>query len=123
MLPPRIEAAFVFFPHDSGSRWEAECTELQEKHLAKLEEAFQKPQVVEFDLIHDSAGPFVDDVVDELLRSETRRLLIEAQTAPGGRLDQSSNPLSHHTGDCSLINPVECPIVVDRFRTTPLVLL
>ena len=31
---PAPEAAFVFFPHDSGSRWEAECTELQEKHLA-----------------------------------------------------------------------------------------
>ena len=79
---PAPEAAFVFFPHDSGSRWEAECTELQEKHLAKLEEAFQKPQVVEFDLIHDSAGPFVDDVVDELLRSETRWLLIDITTMP-----------------------------------------
>ena len=25
-------------------------------------------------------------------------------------------PSPHHTGHCSLINPVECPIVVDRFR-------
>ena len=25
-------------------------------------------------------------------------------------------PSLHHTGHCSLINPVECPIVVDRFR-------
>ena len=36
--------------------------------------------------------------------------------APGGRLHQSSHPFPHHTGHCSLINPVECPIVVDRFR-------
>ena len=40
----------------------------------------------------------------------------QAQTAPGGRLHQSSHPFPHHTGHCSLINPVECPIVVDRFR-------
>ena len=26
------------------------------------------------------------------------------------------HPFPHHTGHCSLINPVECPIVVDRFR-------
>ena len=32
---------------------------------------------------------------------------------PGPR----SIPFPHHTGHCSLINPVECPIVVDRFRT------
>ena len=38
------------------------------------------------------------------------------RTAPGGRLHQSSHPFPHHTGHCSLINPVECPIVVDRFR-------
>ena len=35
---------------------------------------------------------------------------------PGGRLHQSSHPFPHHTGHCSLINPVECPIIVDRFR-------
>ena len=29
---------------------------------------------------------------------------------------KSSHPFPHHTGHCSLINPVECPIVVDRFR-------
>ena len=40
----------------------------------------------------------------------------ETQTAPGGRLDQSSHHFPLHTGNCSLINPVECPIVVDRFR-------
>ena len=28
---------------------------------------------------------------------------------PGGRLHQSSHPFPHHTGHCSLINPVECP--------------
>ena len=37
-------------------------------------------------------------------------------SAPGGRLHQSSHPFPHHTGHYSLINPVECPIVVDRFR-------
>ena len=42
------------------------------------------------------------------------RGVAEAQTAPGGRLHQSSHPFPHHTGHCSLINPVECPIVVDR---------
>ena len=45
-----------------------------------------------------------------------RQRCAEAQTAPGGRLHQSSHPFPHHTGHCSLINPVECPIVVDRFR-------
>ena len=40
----------------------------------------------------------------------------QTQTAPGGRLDQSSLHTPLHTGNCSLINPVECPIVVDRFR-------
>ena len=40
----------------------------------------------------------------------------QTQTAPGGRLDQSSHHTPLHTGNCSLINPVECPIVVDRFR-------
>ena len=35
---------------------------------------------------------------------------------PAGRLHQSSHPFPHRTGHCSLINPVECPIVVDRFR-------
>ena len=46
-----------------------------------------------------------------------RQRCAEAQTAPGGRLHQSSHPFPHHTGHCSLINPVECPIVVDRFRS------
>ena len=41
-----------------------------------------------------------------------RQRCAEAQTAPGGRLHQSSHPFPHHTGHCSLINPVECPIVV-----------
>ena len=45
-----------------------------------------------------------------------RQRCAEAQTAPRGRLHQSSHPFPHHTGHCSLINPVECPIVVDRFR-------
>ena len=45
-----------------------------------------------------------------------RQRCAEAQTAPGGRLHKSSHPFPHHTGHCSLINPVECPIVVDRFR-------
>ena len=48
-----------------------------------------------------------------------RQRCAEAQTAPGGRLHQSSHPFPHHIGHCSLIersNPVECPIVVDRFR-------
>ena len=40
----------------------------------------------------------------------------EAQTAPGGRLHNPPIP-SLTTQDSSLINPVECPIVVDRFRT------
>ena len=31
-------------------------------------------------------------------------------------MDQPAHPDPHHTGDCSLINPEECPIVVDRFR-------
>ena len=48
-----------------------------------------------------------------------RQRCAEAQTAPGGRLHQSSHPFPHHTGHCSLINPVECPIVVDRFRFDP----
>ena len=48
-----------------------------------------------------------------------RQRCAEAQTAPGGRLHQSSHPFPHHTGHCSLINPVECPIVVDRFRIAP----
>ena len=39
-----------------------------------------------------------------------------SQTAPGGRLDQSSHLIPLHTGNCSLINPHQCPIVVDRFR-------
>ena len=38
-----------------------------------------------------------------------RQRCAEAQTAPGGRLHQSSHPFPHHTGHCSLINPVECP--------------
>ena len=38
-----------------------------------------------------------------------------SQTAPGGRLHQSSHPFPHHTGHCSLINPVECLTGVDRF--------
>ena len=37
-----------------------------------------------------------------------RQRCAEAQTAPGGRLHQSSNPLPHYTGDCSLINSQEC---------------
>ena len=45
-----------------------------------------------------------------------RQRCTEAQTAPGGRLHQSSHPFPHHTGHCSLINPVECPIDIDRFR-------
>ena len=49
-----------------------------------------------------------------------RQRCAEAQTAPGGRLHQSSHPFPHHTGHCSLINPVECPIVVDRFRLPPI---
>ena len=40
----------------------------------------------------------------------------EAKTTPGGRLDQSSHPIPHHTGNCSLINPEECLTIVDRFR-------
>ena len=32
-------------------------------------------------------------------------------------MDQPAHPDPHHTGDCSLINPEECPIVVDRFRS------
>ena len=40
--------------------------------------------------------------------------------APGGRLDQSSNPLPHDTGDCSLINSQECLTGVDRLRLTAL---
>ena len=35
---------------------------------------------------------------------------VPAQTAPGGRLHQSSHPFPHHTGHCSLINPVEVPL-------------
>ena len=31
-------------------------------------------------------------------------------------MDQSSYLIPLHTGNCSLINPVECPIGVDRLR-------
>ena len=31
-------------------------------------------------------------------------------------MDQSSNPLPHDTGDCSLINSQECLTGVDRLR-------
>ena len=41
----------------------------------------------------------------------------EASTTPGGRLDQSSKPHPHYTGDCSLIDFQECLTGVDRFRT------
>ena len=40
----------------------------------------------------------------------------EASTTPGGRLDQSSKPPPHYTGDCSLIDSPECLTTVDRFR-------
>ena len=40
----------------------------------------------------------------------------EASTTPGGRLDQSSKPHLHYTGDCSLFNFQECLTGVDRFR-------
>ena len=40
------------------------------------------------------------------------------QTTPGGRLDQSSKPLPHYTGDCSLIDSQECLTGVDRLRLT-----
>ena len=39
----------------------------------------------------------------------------EASTTPGGRLDQSSKPPPHYTGDCSLIDSPECLTTVDRF--------
>ena len=32
---------------------------------------------------------------------------------------QSSHPIPHHTGNCSLINPEECLTIVDRFRGVP----
>jgi len=41
----------------------------------------------------------------------------DAQVTQGGRLDRSSQPIPHHTGDSSLIDPEERLTIVDRFRS------
>ena len=55
-----------------------------------------------------SMGPLIPNASSEVCRSP--------KPLPEAVFINPPHPFPHHTGHCSLINPVECPIVVDRFR-------